>query len=287
DVLASREAVRFYRASLRGLGQLRQRLEELLAAGQRTAADVHAVQMQQTTAEVAYKDAFGTYRSAKRRLATLLAIPQDQVDALNVRGTIRILDIAPPPDDQLIPMALANRPDLAAFRLGVTRAEADVALSRANRLSDVYVSYFPYVFQNNAPFGTLSAHSWSAAVTVPLPLFNRNQGNIARAKLNVAQTKSGLEALEQRVIEEVLRADQEFDVTRAAVQQIEAELIPSARQVRDAEYRRFTGGESSVVAYLEAQRAFNETVRQYREMVTRHRRSMLDLNTSLGVRLLP
>lgn len=287
DVLAARETVRFYRASLKGLGLLQKRVEELYRAGQRTRADVNVIQIQLTTAEIAYKDAFGTYRSTKRRLATIAQLPQDQIDGLNVRGTIRILDVPPPPDDQLLPLAMRHRPDLIAYRLGVARAEADVALAKANRLSDVYVTYFPYVFQNNAPFGTLSAHSWSAAATVPMPLFNRNQGNIARARLNVAQTNSGLKALERRIVEEVLRADQEYDVTRAAVEQIEGELIPAARQVRDAEFRRYFGGDTNILTYLDAQRSYNETVRQYRDLLTRHRRSMLDLNTALGLRVLP
>lgn len=287
DVLAARETVRFTNASLRGLGEFKKRTDQLYQLGQKIQADVNVVRMQISTAEVAYKDAFGAYRSAKRVLATLLAIPQNRVDELNVRGTIRILDVPPPPDEQLPGIAMSHRPDLAAYRLGVARAEADVALSKANRLADVYVTLFPYVFQNNAPFGTKSAHSWSVAATVPMPIFNRNQGNIARARLNVAQTASGLQALEQRVLTEVFRADQEYDVTRGAVEQIEAELIPAARQVRDTEFRRYIGGEVNILAYLDAQRQYNDTVRQYRDMVTRHRRSMLDLNTALGLRVLP
>ncbi|MFO0953090.1 MAG: TolC family protein [Isosphaeraceae bacterium] len=287
NVLSARETVRFYRASLKGLSDLLKRLDELYRAGQKTEADVNIVRIQLTSAKLGYNDAFGTYRSAKRRLATLLGIPQEEVDGLNLRGTIRVLDALPPPDDQLLNIAMQSRPDLAAYRLGVVRAEADVALARANRLSDVYVSYFPYVFQNNAPFGQKSAHSWSVSATLPLPVFNRNQGNIARAKLNVTQTASGLQSLEKKVAEGVLLADQEYDVTRAAVEQIERDLIPAAKQVRDTEFRRYFGGEVNILAYLEAQRSYNETIRQYRDMVTRHRRSMLDLNTALGVRVLP
>ena len=287
DVLAARETIRFSRASIKGLRLLEQRVGQLLKSGERTEADVNLIRVQLSSAEIGLREAFATYRSAKRRLVVLLNIPQSEVDALSVRGSIHPPDVPPPPDDQLVPMAMQSRPDLAAYRLGVARAEAEVRLANANRLSDVYLNYAPYVFQNNEPFNKLSAHSWSVAVTVPMPLYNRNQGNIARARLNVAQTRSGLDALEKQVAAEVLRADQEYDVTRAAIEQIEREIIPAARQVRDSSFRLFTVGEASILVYLEAQRDYNETVRQYRDMVVRHRRSMLDLNTALGRRVVP
>jgi cobalt-zinc-cadmium efflux system outer membrane protein len=71
-------------------------------------------------------------------------------------------------------------PILVAYRLGVGRARADANLAGANRLSDVYLLDQPYTFQNNAPSDAKSADSWAVGVTVPLPVLNRNQGNIRR-----------------------------------------------------------------------------------------------------------
>jgi cobalt-zinc-cadmium efflux system outer membrane protein len=125
------------------------------------------------------------------------------------------------------------------------------------------------------------------AVTAPLPVFNRNQGNIARAKLNVSQTRSGLAALERRVIAEVFRADQEYDATRASVEEMERELLPAARRVLDNARRDYLAGRVALLDFLSAQHGYNDTVRQYRDHLARHRRSMLDLNTALGRRVLP
>lgn len=82
----------------------------------------------------------------------------------------------PPPVDQLVAWAMGNRPDLAAYRLGLTRAQADVRLSQANRLPDVFGLYQPFTYQDNAPFKMPSSRSWAAGVTVTLPIFDRNQG---------------------------------------------------------------------------------------------------------------
>ena len=184
-------------------------------------------------------------------------------------------------------MALDSRPDIAAYRLGILRAEGEVRLAHANRLSDVYLLYQPYTFQNNAPFDKESTRSWALGVTVPLPLYNRNQGNIQRARINVSQSRVELAEREQQVVSEVQRAQGGYILTRAAIQRIENRLLPAATRARDDAYRLFTQGEEEAIIFLNAQREFNEASRQYRDMLVRHRRSMLALNTAVGRRLLP
>ena len=96
-------------------------------------------------------------------------------------------------------MAVAERPDIVSFRLGIVRAEADVRLARANAFSDVYVLWQPYTFQDNTPYGLKSQYSWALGVTVPLPIYNRNQGGIERAKMNVSQSQIQLADQERQV----------------------------------------------------------------------------------------
>lgn len=287
DVLAARESLRFSAANVAGLKEILERTLEMRAAGVRTAADVGSIRIQSEGAEAAHREAVGTLRKARRNLALLLDYPVQQADSLEVRGSLRPQGPSPPPDDQLIAVALESRPDVAAYRLGVARARADVRLAQANRYSDVYVTYTPYVFQNNAPFGTKSATSWSAAITAPLPLYNRNQGSIARAKLNVDQTVSGLDRLQKEVAAQVLDADQEYHLSREAVLEVERDQFPAARDILDGARRLYLEGQQSSPEFLDARRVYNETARLYRDVLVRHRRSMLDLNTALGRRVLP
>ena len=65
-------------------------------------------------------------------------------------------------------------------------------LARANRFADAYLLYQPFTYQNNAPFGTQSATSWALGITVPLPVYNRNQGNIERARINIHQSRGAV-----------------------------------------------------------------------------------------------
>ncbi len=90
------------------------------------------------------------------------------------------------------------------------RAEADVRLAKANAYSDVYVLWQPYTFQDNSPYGLKSQYSWALGVTVPLPIYNRNQGGISRAKINVTQSELQLGDLERQAQIDVEQAVQEY-----------------------------------------------------------------------------
>lgn len=287
DVLAARQTVRYSNASVRGLESLLKVTEELFEKGQNTRADVSRVRIQLQAAKVGLLDAEENYRKTKRALAALLILPPDAARTLEVRGTLFDLAPPPPPIEGLQQLALAIRPDIVSFRLGISRAEADVRLAKANRLQDIYVLYQPYTLQNNYPYGLKSPISWALGVTVPLPVYNRNQGAILRAKLNVTQTQIELATLERQTLTDVEQAEKEYRVTRQAVQTIRNELLPEAIRVRDDTYRLYLGGQENIVAYLNARREFNDTVKQYLDSMTRHRRSMLDLNTAVGQRILP
>lgn len=288
DVLNARETVRSIEASLVVLDRTLRSIEEQQRKGElpETAMDDAAVQ--RDTAGMARDQAVAVLRQTKRVLATVLAIPPAQADQLEVRGPIR--DEAPPlpPVEELTRAALCIRPDLIAYRLGVGRAEADVRLAKTNRFEDVFLLYTPYGYQANNYDPRLTAStSWSLGVLASLPLVNRNQGNIARAQGNVIQTKIQLTGMEQQAIGEVERAALEYDSTLAAVRQIERTILPRARRSRDARYRLFAEGQENLITYLNAQRTYQDVVRQYLDALILHRRSMLRLNTAVGQRILP
>lgn len=287
DVLAAREAIRYSDASIAGLEGLLEKTQALQMQQTKTRADVNQIQVQLDAAEIERMEAEEALTDAKRSLAVLLNIPRSEAAAIGLRGSIREPSMTPPPVEELLSLALQSRPDIAAFRLGTKRAQAEVRLAEANRLSDVYLLYQPYTFQNNSSFDEKNSHSWALGVTVPLPIFNRNQGNIERARVTVSQTRTQLAEIEQRVLAEVEQAARQYTVTRASVERIERSLLPNSMQIRDAATLRFTEGEADSFELLNAQRSYNDVVRQYRDVLIRHRRSSLRLNTVVGRRILP
>jgi cobalt-zinc-cadmium efflux system outer membrane protein len=287
DVLAARQTVRYAKAAVAGLTSLHKVTKELYEKDQETRAGVARVQSQLTTAEVGLIDSEEGLRKSRRALGVLLNMPADQAETLEVRGTIQDLSGGPPTQDELIRMALALRPDIVAFRLGVKSAEANVRLQLANRLTDVYVIYQPYTLQDNSPYGLKSPISWALGVTVPLPVYNRNQGGIARAKLNVTQSQLELQSNERQLVTDVQQALNEYEVTLKMVERVRNEIEPAAKLVLEDTRRLYLGGEVNVISFLNAQREYQDIVKQYLDTVVRHRRSMLALNTVLSQRIFP
>jgi cobalt-zinc-cadmium efflux system outer membrane protein len=287
DVLAARQTVWYTRASVAGLERLLRATELLYQRDINSRADVNQVQAQKQTAEVSLLDAEENLRRAKRTLGMMLNLPPAEAEDLEVRGTIQDRGPPPPPVDELIGIALSLRPDVASYRLGIELAESGVNLMLANRYQDAYLLYQPYTFQNNAPFGKQSATSWALGMTFPLPLYNRNQGNIERAKLNVTQSHMELEAIQRRVVTEVVQAAREYEVSGEIVRRIKDQILPASRTMTNDRYKLFARGEANVISYLDAQRAFNDNVKIYLDTMVRHRRGMLGLNTALGQRILP
>jgi cobalt-zinc-cadmium efflux system outer membrane protein len=287
DVLAARETVRYGEASREGLRRVLDLTRSLRDKGAGTEADVNRIEVQLDAAELALIEAGETLSDAWRTLAVLLSIPVEQSEGRELRGTLRDVAAATPPVQQLVSTALAARPDLAAFRLGVQRAQADVKLAEANRMENVFLLVQPYTFQDNSPFDARSAHSWALGLTVPLPVFNRNQGNIERAKLGVSQTQIQLVELERRIVAEVVRAERALAVSRQTVERLEKVTVPKSQRSLAAAEQLFRSGEQGQIVYLNALRDHNDIVRQYRDALVRHRRMMLRLNTTVGQRIVP
>ena len=189
EVLAAQQTVIYARVSVQGLGDVLAKTQTLKKEDRSYSADVDQAKSDREFAVAGLLDAEENLRQKKRILAEQLNLPPDHAELLELRGAIQDLASPPPPDDQLITIALDGRPDVAAYRLGIQVAEANLQLQRVNRFQDAYLLYQPFTYQNNAPYGRQSGASWALGITVPMPIFNRNQGNIERARLNVSQSQ--------------------------------------------------------------------------------------------------
>jgi cobalt-zinc-cadmium efflux system outer membrane protein len=293
DVLEARLALHALQAGLARVKAMEETIRNLagepaaLAAGWSKRAALDTLSLARINAELVMSRAGAALFRASRELALLVGIPSEQASLLEVNGTLH--DHAPPPPglEELIRLALQTRPDLTAYRLGMGRALADLRRERAEAVDDIFVFYTPFNGNDFSPLGQQSASGWGLGVLFSLPFFDRNQGDIARARLNVTQTQIEQQGLERRIIDEVQYAATEYAVSRETVQQYERDILPDARAVRDEQDRLFANGRASLDSWLEAQREYEEIVHDYLEALVYHRRTMLRLNSAVGQRILP
>lgn len=287
DVLVARETLHYAEVSLAGAKALLDAARGEPPAEAASESNRLNLSVEYETARLDVDQARSELLRAKHRLASLLAIPRAHAARIELRGRIRPPELPLPNRDALVRLALDCRPDVRAHRLGIDRARADMRVARKERVDDLFVVYSPFQFQNNQPIGKKNATSFSLGLMGSIPLFDRKQGEIRRAETNVMQSRTALRAIESEAAAEVESALLEYQASRQAVERIERSILPPSERARSIAYQEHQAGRVGTAEYLLALRDRNAVVRQYRDALIRHRRSMLELNTAVGRRLLP
>jgi outer membrane protein, heavy metal efflux system len=224
-------------------------------------------------------------RNARAALLSLLNAPQlnaeveptEELRAPDLGPAILTAAIATAGRDvsaDQIAQALAQRPDVAAARAQVSRAESETRLQRALRTPNVTLGG-----GYRRDFGVSGV---LLGVTVPLPLFDRNAGQVARADAERQLAASRVAATQAAVALDVQQATNAVDVSRARVGYIEQEYLQNAREARDIVQASYGAGESALLDFLDAQRAYRETQRTYNRALYDYRVSLFQLEAAVG-----
>jgi outer membrane protein, heavy metal efflux system len=215
-------------------------------------------------------------RTARNRLSTLIGRGPNG-EAVDVSGDLR-KDVQPIDLDALQRQALRSRPDLRAAREDRARSVADLRLQLANGTIDYTVSG-EYHRQEGA---AVQGNSYGVFFSAPLPIFNRNQGEIARARAQQEQLQTKVLAAETQVSSEVANAYAEYSTAREIVDVIEGQMLTQAQSVRTTMEYSYRRGEASFVEFLDAVRAFNETMQSYNEARAGFARSLYTIDSISG-----
>jgi cobalt-zinc-cadmium efflux system outer membrane protein len=124
-------------------------------------------------------------------------------------------------------------------------------------------------------------------LSVPLPLFNRNQGEIARAEAEQNKARRSVAAGETSVAGEVATAYQEFESARQLLADIERDLLGPTMEARAGVTYVYQAGATSLLDVLDAQRAFNDTMDTYYSAQAAYRRAQARLSLAVNKDELP
>jgi cobalt-zinc-cadmium efflux system outer membrane protein len=213
---------------------------------------------------------------ARSRLSTLIGRGPNG-GTLDVIGDLR-RDADPLVRAELQVRALESRPDLRAAKSEQARSVADLRLQLANGKVDYTISG-EYHRQEG---GGLRGNDYGVYFSAPLPIFNRNQGEIARARVQQQQLDTKTKALEVGIEAELDEAFTEYTSSRRVVERIETGMLTQARDVRATMEYSYRRGEASLVEFLDAVRAFNDTARSYNEARADYARSLYSLDAISG-----
>jgi outer membrane protein, heavy metal efflux system len=221
--------------------------------------------------------------TSRTKLRTLLGRTTG-VDNIDVSDPMKTPLPAQGPDlTQIQAAAIAARPDLKAIQLEQARSQSELRLQVAQGKIDYSVG-MEYRRQQGVN-GT--GNSVGFFVSAPLPLFNRNQGEIARVRFEQDQIRKSLDALQSTIAGEVTGAYQEFESARLLIAEIEKDLLGPTQEARDTTTYVYQAGASSLIDVLDAQRAFNETMSAYYDAQADYRRAASRLASVVGQEVIP
>jgi len=119
-------------------------------------------------------------------------------------------------------------------------------------------------------------------MSTPLPIFDRNQGNTARAREEARQADLRLQQLQQTIAGEVDLAAAQCASAEATLQTVEGNMLTQARDVRTITEYAYRRGEATLIEFLDAQRAFNETMQAWNEARAEYARSTFLVRAAVG-----
>jgi cobalt-zinc-cadmium efflux system outer membrane protein len=175
--------------------------------------------------------------------------------------------------------ALANRPDLRAAQQGITAAQSQYGLAKANGKQDVTVS------TNYSHVNAISTVTWS--VSVPLPIFDRNQGNIAQTRAAISQAKEQQLQAQGQVLADVRDAYLGVESNSRLVQIYRTGVLDDAKQSRDISEYAFRRGATPLLNFLQAQRSYDAIELSYRQALAAYLTAIEQLRQAVGTRSLP
>jgi len=175
--------------------------------------------------------------------------------------------------------ALQNRPDLRAAQQGVTAATSQWELQKADGKVDV-TGQGNYSHVNGINAATVY-------VSVPLPVFNRNQGNIAQARYAITQTQEQEKATSEQVMTDVHDAFGGLKENDAIIVLYRSGYLHAAERDRDIEQFAYQHGGASLLDWLNAERTYRATELAYRQALASYLTALEQLREAVGTRTLP
>jgi outer membrane protein, heavy metal efflux system len=175
--------------------------------------------------------------------------------------------------------ALQNRPDLRAAQQGVTAASSQYELQRAIGKQDVTVQ------GNYSHVNGINAASFYGSI--PLPIFNRNQGEIARTRFAITQAQELEKATNSQALTDVRDAYEGLRVSDRIVQLYRSGYLDVAQKDRDIAEYAYQRGAVSLLDFLDAERSYRATQLAYRQTLASYLLALEQLRQAVGTRALP
>lgn len=233
-------------------------VDTLFRGKEATRADVLQAQLEVENAQVLATNARNRHQSAWRGLSAVVGNPELPPQALDGDA------YAPPQEidfQESLTRLQTRSPEIAAAVTEIDRARFALERARVEPIPNVSVQGLVNAVDNGIggrPDGAIS-------LSMPIPVFNRNQGTILRARHEIAAAEQALEQVELGLQSRLAPTFERYANSRNQVERYRNAILPAAQESLDLTRKMYEAGEAGFLALLTAQRTFSQTNLNYLE----------------------
>ena len=246
-------------------------------AGDIAKVDLTRVELQRAQFQSDLLNARLNLRTAKIQLLALLN-DRRSIDQFDVNGPFAFKPVVLS-SEEIRTMALTARPDLRSAATAIDKAKADNRLAWANGATDPTVGID---YTRAGPFNTIGV-----SVSIPLRIFDRNQGEKARTAIEVRRVELTRTNLVSNVYRDV---DSAYENVKSAVGLLEpyqAQYLKQSEEVRDTVSFAYQKGGASLLDLLDAQKSYRDTQLNYRNLIAAYLSAVNQLSLAVGQEVKP
>ncbi len=287
DLLEAKALLGLARQDVENMQRIETITQRAVDNGGRPQVELSRIQLDRLRAEQGLRDAERARVAAIASLRALLG-RTDTDPAFDISDSpTKDLAAEPFSIEDAFAMASTQRPDLIALRWKVQKACAETHVEYRAAYPEVSPRIgYTHQYQRKA-IGFPDADSWGIGVGMTLPIYNRNQGNRARAASVVTQSHADLLAGEVELRAEIEQVTAQLRTAAANARAVADEQLKLAEQVRDSLNTAYQAGGRPLIDALDAQRNYRETYRLFITSRADYGRAVVQYNATLGSQILP
>ncbi|MFM9912445.1 MAG: TolC family protein [Methylophilaceae bacterium] len=273
EALAAQERVRLSESSLLLAQQTRETAAKRVKAGKISPIEETKSRVTESGARIESKQAASTLVAAKKHLAALWGNANPRF--LSVIGQ---LDVLPPiPSLAQLSEHLEEAPIIRRAKLEITHREALSQIEESRRTPDVTVSLGA---RRNEELGLNQA---IFGISVPIPLFDRNQGNLQEAISRAYKAGDELVAVRISNATDLSAAHENLVNASQEANSLQVEILPDAQNAYEATIKGFEFGKFDFINVLDAQRVLSQAKSQRLNALLSAHQALADIERILGI----
>ncbi|RZM25711.1 MAG: TolC family protein [Pedobacter sp.] len=246
-----------YEQQIRSLGQLLEASEKQLSLGNIAAKDIIRIQSLVYGLKAEHNTLMNELEDLKSKLRQMTNISAEQELAFKADGLQpELFQIDNAPYSLLLDSARANRPDLQLAKTEVTYAQQQLSVQKAMAIPDVEIS-LSYDLKGNYP-----EKYTGLGISIPIPLFNRNQGEIKKARIAVDARNTGLKMQEAALENELFSSYKTALKKESLFKSLDQNFSKNFDELMTAVTRNFKERNISLIEFLDFYDAYKENTIQ-------------------------